>query len=223
MSTYRLPLDLARRRLGQGLGTDPRQRYDINRDGWYDEARALAFGRGLAAKAIVHALHRDAAERSIGQHRWLSKTQAVATGWILCEGAFDHSTGQPSASEVNGLLLARDSRVYAYSANLGRNSDLAARMKHGTTAWGRESLVLPADNTAGVLACRSVTEIQLSDDPLYVDKQIGTIAGSLTVEDLFAGIVVNKQSLREFSGDIPLLGTAASSAIVPVLGSGSPS
>jgi hypothetical protein len=221
MSTYRLPLVLARRRLGQGLDVDPGEKQDVNGISLEEEARAVALGRGVAAQAIVHALGRDPAERSIGLHHWLHhETKTEAIGWILCEAVFDRATGRPSTNEVNGLLLASNSGVYAYSANVNRNPDLAAQMGHKMTAWGRMLLAPPVDSTAGVLACKSIAEVPLGDDLIYIDRQIGAIAGSLTLEDLFAGLIVRKQRLRDFPAEIPLPGTTANSAIVPAFEAG---
>jgi len=189
-----------------------------------EEARSLAFGRSLAAQAIVHGLDGEPAERSIGNYSWWSLRAPVVTaaGWILCEGVFERGTGRPGTRQVNGLLLARDSGVYAYQADLGRNPALAARTRHDDmTAWGRDVLVLSTDSRAAVLGCDSIMPLELNADPLHVDKAVGAIAGGLTLEDLLAGVVVRKQRLRNFPGDIPLPGTNESSAIVPLREMGS--
>lgn len=200
MSIYRVPLAEAHARLGENMDyTQRNHQADIVTE----QARTLSFGRRVAAQAIVHTLGNEDPERRIGHTRRGRKATAEYAGWVLCEYVADVSQGSSRRYDLDGLLLGRDSVVYGYRANLSFSSGTASsdKLNRDVTAWGRHGLALMSGKNEDTVACRSIEVVDLMADTVDVDRQVGPYAGSLSLDDLFAGLIVRVPVLSDKFGE----------------------
>jgi hypothetical protein len=193
--SVKLPIEAARERLGPIGITDQNERMkymSAHRRNQELAAAAKSHDRAVAALEITATL-RDKPNSRTERSVTVPGGGATYAGWILCETLTNRKDEvgvfwkkELYARAISGLLLSDQAKLvsYDFTTDQKTNSTYSA-----VDAWGQTNAALSSNDTFEADRLRIYDPFM---DPLDLDSLLAVRTKGLSLEDLYAGLIVRK-------------------------------